>query len=75
VRTLLSGESVTIFKTDSIGDNMEIVYAFGNEGQNPGKTRFTQFSNGKFYGIINGGKYKLGALFGYDPYNNKYTVS
>ena len=64
----------TIFKTDSTGNNIELVYAFGDEGYCPNGTRFTQYINGNMYAVINSGKYNSGAIFEFDPYNNIYTA-
>ncbi|RLD65846.1 MAG: hypothetical protein DRI84_06025, partial [Bacteroidetes bacterium] len=63
----------TIFKTDSVGENMELVYSFENNGQRPAKTHFTQYINGKLYAVASGGKFGTGVIFEYDKYNNIYT--
>ena len=64
----------TIFKTDSVGEHMELVYAFGDNGVNPYNTSFVQYTNGKLYGVTNGGKFNQGAIFKFDPYNKEYEA-
>jgi uncharacterized repeat protein (TIGR03803 family) len=67
--------SNAIFKTDSNGNNLQIVYNFPSsfEGANPSSS-LCKASNGKFYGITQrGGINGQGILFEWDPVTNIYS--
>ena len=53
----------SIFKTDSLGENIELMYRFTDEGKIPKRTRFCQVANGKMYAVVSsGGDYGEGAI-------------
>lgn len=63
-----------IFKTDSNGNNQEVVFAFlENPGGEPDMLKLCEATNGKLYGLTYlGGAYNRGVLFEYDPLTNTY---
>jgi uncharacterized repeat protein (TIGR03803 family) len=75
--TVKGGEfnSGTIFKTDSYGNNLQLVFSFPviNNGNLP-VGKLCEAKSGKLYGMTgSGGNYEKGVLFEWDPLTNILT--
>ncbi len=65
----------TVFKTDNNGNNLTVTDAFKAPiaGKYPPEGRFCEASNGKLYGVMNGGIYDNGILVELDPATGAFS--
>lgn len=62
----------TIYKTDSVGENHEVVYSFSDGNMPVGSLCLA--SNGLFYGITTfGGEHDMGIIYSYNRHTDEFT--